>query len=66
MKMAKFLNVRESVAGLKVDLGRRVSVTQLQSMTAYWRDRILMRPHRKPRLGRIEQDQKSGRQGETR
>ena len=32
MKMAKFLNARESVAGLKVDLGRRVSVTQLQSM----------------------------------
>ena len=44
MKMAKFLNVRESVAGLKIDLGRRVSFTQLQSMrlvigeTGCWRD----------------------------
>ena len=54
------------MAGLKIDLGRRVSVTQLQSMTSYWRDRMLLTRHRKPRLARIEQAQKSGRQGETR
>lgn len=29
--------------------------------TGYWRDRVLARPHRQRRLGRIEQDQKSGR-----
>lgn len=29
--------------------------------TGYWRDRVLARPHRQRRLGRTEQDQKSGR-----
>lgn len=54
---------RQRVSGRAEGRPRQESLSHPAAVheTGYWRDRMLVRPHRQPRLGRVEQDQKSGR-----